>query len=207
MINLIKKVIKYQKIYKKYHYYDSELFKEIALFFEPLILKILKKIKNKINKDIYQEMIIKLNYLIIKFDIKKYDYDIKYIKNYIEEKKTKKEKIIYYEYNLFCNQNQLLKYVKRSLLNFVIDIVRKNEREKKKIILKDFRVIDNYEKEINFKKDPLEKLTNSQKEFVFSFLDKDNNVLSERDVAKKLGITQQAVNKRKAKIKKILKNF
>ena len=74
-------------------------------------------------------------------------------------------------------------------------------------MLKDILTLDNQFIESNKKVNTLKKLTNSQKEFVFLFLSEENNILTEEQVAKKLGISQQAVNKRKAKIKKFLKNF
>lgn len=85
MINLIKKTLKYQNIYKKTKNHDDELFKEIVDILEPTTTKVLSKVSFKINSDIYQEILIKINEILIRFKIIKHQYDCKYISSYAKK--------------------------------------------------------------------------------------------------------------------------
>lgn len=137
----------------------------------------------------------------MRFKITKHSFNSLYLTKIC--KKTQNINITYYKYNLYCNQNEFIKYIRISLKNFLIDLKRK-EQINTKIIYQDLTLIDNYINDNKFKIEYTLNLTNSQKEFVFLFIGNDGNILTDSQVAKKLGITQQAVNKRKQKIKKLI---
>lgn len=131
--------------------------------------------------------------------IKKYGKEL-FDESFLSEKKRK---IFLNEYSLFCNENQLLKYINIAFKNcFLIHL---NMYTKDNVLsldeMKDegFELIDN--NQVKDKKEimDLSILKKKEKDFIKKFID-NGKLLSERKVAKILGISQQAVNKRKKKI-------
>lgn len=121
------------------------------------------------------------------------------------------------EFYLFCNQNQFKNYINKVLNNKLIDFIRTNkiDREIKIISL---NIVNDYDGEELLYKIPdtnsskiyseidYSLLTNKEVEFLNLFY-KDNEKLTEIEVANILGISQQAVSKRLIKIKNKLKKI
>lgn len=106
-----------------------------------------------------------------------------------------------YEYELFCNEIQLFRYMNKKLKCVCCDFLRKN-RKLETIRLDETDDSNEYMADISEMKnaciDVLD-LTDVEIQFLKSFIQK-GTLLTEKEVAKKLGITQQAVHKRKKKI-------
>lgn len=124
---------------------------------------------------------------------------------------TKKDELVKLinEFYKFCNQNQFLKYIKTVINNKYIDFLRKHKNDKEIIslnIINDYddeellyKIVDENPTSINYEID-YSLLTNEEINFLKLF-HKDNRKLKEIEVAKILGISQQAVSKRLKKIK------
>ena len=106
-----------------------------------------------------------------------------------------------YEYELFCNESQLFRYMNKKLKYVCCDFMRKYK--KLEIISLDTLddaseyMVDNSKSKMSF----FENLDLSEDEIQFlrHFIHKGRKV-TEMEVAKELGISQQAVHKRKKKI-------
>lgn len=113
------------------------------------------------------------------------------------------------EYLLFINENQFIKYFRKTVQNLLINFKLKQSKENKIItknlneqISEDLEMIDTVIDNSTLSKiDPFDCFSKDDKEFIYLFID-NGMLLSEQEVAKKLGVSQQAVNKRKQKIKK-----
>ena len=137
------------------------------------------------------------------FKIKTLNADLSYIDNFKEKYKNEINYNFEEEYNLFCNENQFRKYINLLCKNKVIDFIRKEKQEN--IISLNSLVNENTEllelikeKEI---KDIKIQYSSKDLEFLNNFIE-DNRILTQKEVAKKLGISQQAVSKKLKKIKK-----
>ncbi len=114
-----------------------------------------------------------------------------------------------YEYKLFCNENQLIAYLKSTFKYTRVSFYRNYlVKQNSKIINLNTPIKDNLEL-LDIIPDPsysqdesilyFESLSKDDNEFLNLFLEK-NKLLTEIEVGQKLGLSQQAVNKRKRKI-------
>lgn len=206
MNDQIKLIIEYKKNENNY------TFEEIVFSFKPLILKYMKKVLKYYWEDIYQELLFGLFLAINKFIIVDYKFNFKWIKKFKEKYSTllcrKTKEMFKYEYVLFCNENQFIRYLNKSLSNIVSDFYRDYKEEfsvtivsLNDLIYENLELIDvipdtTYEKNSLFDK---YSFTDKEINFINTFIE-DRKVISEDKVAKKLGISQQAVNKKKTKI-------
>ena len=198
MFDIIKKVIKYQETC------DEQIFESIINDFDLLIKKYVNIVNKKDQEDIHQELLMKLFKIVKHFKIKNYQVDDIYYKNFRNTIKDKSESHL--EYVLFCNQNQFLKYLKVTFQNTINSYFRKQQENIIFDTIDDIDQIEDYNgfMQQNFKNTIEEtSLSLKDKEFLSLFIE-DDRILTEREVALKLKITQQAVNKRK---NKILKKF
>lgn len=207
-------IIKLVKEYKRTT--DDEIFEKIVSEFQALFLKYLKGIPKFYKEDVYQEMLFILFKVINKFEIEEKTIDDKYSAKLIQKYKINNEnQITYEELSLFYNENQFIKYLDKALNNKIISFFRENKEELyiKKINLNDIiyeniEMIDTIPDLSTAYESPFDKYDFDEKEMMFvnSFIEKGQIIL-EKEVAKKLKITQQAVNKRKRKLIDKYKNF
>lgn len=198
MFDIIKKVIKYQETN------DELIFESLISDFDLLIKKYVNIVNKKDQEDIYQELLMKLFKIVKHFKIKNYQVDDIYYKNFRNTIKDKSESQL--EYVLFCNQNQFLKYLKVTFQNTINSYFRKQQENFIFDTIDDIDQIEDYNgfMQQNFKNTIEEtSLSLKDKEFLSLFIE-DDRILTEQEVALKLKITQQAVNKRKNKILKKL---
>lgn len=193
MNTIIKLVIDYQKTN------DEKTFDRLLKVFDNLINKYVKLSKNKDFEDIKQELIMVLYKIIKHFKIKNHEIS----QFYLEKFKTKYQitKFDYKEFNLFCNENEFLKYVEVSFRNHLISYYRKQTKEECIEFVED---LEDYPDIISYEDIKFE--LNQQEMAFLSLFIENNHLLTEKEVAKKLGISQQAVSKRKNKIIKKYKS-
>lgn len=200
MLKLIKSCIKF-KYYKKHHFcFKDELLIEILNNFKNKINKEILKVRINDREDIYQEIYMKIEKIILNFEIKKHEIN----KRILIDNNTS-----YYKYMLYINQLELCKYINKSIENLVIDYKRKIY---KKIVLKENNHANNYyHNKVRFLKELINNINdeNYKTRKMISFLKlfiQDDNYVTEKEVAIKLGVSQQAINKRKNRyINKLLK--
>lgn len=222
---LIKMVVRYKECC------DEEVLNNILKAFEPKIKYYINNVINngidkKDNKDdLIQEIKIKIYESLSKFMIR--DVDINYdtfVNNLNERKKSNDSKIeinkyidnfyneykelilnnydyynLYYEYKLFCNENQFKKYVDTVINNLIIDLYRKSNRRREQD-----KNMESYYSDINVCKEiELRNIKMSEKDYNFiKLFHNDCKRMTETEVGRVLGISQQAVNKRKNRILK-----
>ena len=116
------------------------------------------------------------------------------------------------EYNYFYNENQFIKYINKSIKSTYIDFLRTNSHYFYELNIS----IDKYDDfEYNYNTNYYEafyniisnyELSKEDIDFLKLFIE-EKEILTEKNVGVKMGISQQAVNKRKRKIiDKINKN-
>ena len=98
------------------------------------------------------------------------------------------------DYSHISNENQFIKYIELTIKNTYIDYLKKRRRQE--IFIEDLDVVEDKKDEISYYEDIL---TEEDKNFLNLFL-KNGQALTEKEVGVILGISQQAVNKRKQKI-------
>lgn len=191
MNELIKDIEKYQKENKEVY------FLKIYNRLDKIISYKIQLVKDK--EDGKQLIYLNIILFIRKFKIKeietKNNYD-KFIKE-IKDKNCNLKK----EFKYYCNEKQFLKY-----FNKIIDTtIKKYYRDNKKYT-NNLSINDNIDisstsnvslEDIFLKKDY---------EFLSNFIENDT-LLTEQEAAKKLGVTQQAINKHKKKIYKKYKKL
>lgn len=219
MNNTIKLVIDYQKNQ------DNDIFEKLVEQLKEILRFKFYKIPLKDQDDLYQEMLIGLNKLINNFKVLdnyivnnhlfendnlikyqrygvgyiKEEFDINYLDGFIDKysndlfikafKDKESKELFIYEYNLFCNENQFKRLLILKCESMYIDYLRHNKSIIDDIFINEEIVIDKKKEFIDIPKEDKELL---------EMIMKDK--LTEQQVADKLGITQQAVNKRKKKI-------
>ena len=216
---LIKNVKKYQEMREDY------VFESIISFFHPCINKQTNKIDKFYEDDVKQEIINKIYFAIINFNIS-CDYSkinkekgeskfLKFQKRFLKNNENKKVSLkeLEYEYLLSICQYQFIKYIKKICINerisFFKKIIKKQNNEislnalkSNNVLLTDLVMKDS--KEIDDKK--LKKLSKSDLIFLESFYD-EGKLLKCKEVAKKLNITPQAISMRKKRIIKKIKKM
>ncbi|MBQ3001320.1 MAG: sigma-70 family RNA polymerase sigma factor [Bacilli bacterium] len=139
------------------------------------------------------------------------DYISSFIDKYGKELLIKSFNSNYYrkkfidEYILFCNENQFVSKVNKTFKFTTNKFCKAIELDRKYCVRKDHEEMINQiaDESTKEKNNPLNKYKMTIDEIVFleKFID-NNSLLSESEVAKKLGISQQAVSKRRQKIRK-----
>lgn len=201
MNKLIKSIIKYQQTK------DDDTFNKIIKDINYIINKNLKKLDKEYKDDLKQEILMSIFKVVNNFKIKTLNTDLSYIDNFKEKYKNLTNYNMEEEYNLFCNENQFRKYIDILCKNKVIDFIRKEKHEN---VISLNNLVDENNELLDMIKDEKIKekeITFSSKnlEFLNHFIENDR-ILTQKEVAKKLGISQQTVSKKLKKIKKI-KNF
>ena len=215
IINILKPVIN-TYVSKIDRYYSQDLKQELLCSIYKSLLKF-KHNKKEITINLGLSDIKKIYDEIIKH--KYYDsFKVKFVEfKSLDILKTNDIIKMINEFYLFCNQNQFKNYINKVLNNKLIDFIRTNkiDREIKIISL---NIVNDYDGEELLYKIPdtnsskiyseidYSLLTNKEVEFLNLFY-KDNEKLTEIEVANILGISQQAVSKRLIKIKNKLKKI
>lgn len=233
MNTLIKKVLSYQQTKKDFLF--DEIITELNQSIRIHTLKISKKYRDDLRQELLFEIykailkykpykkLISKNINVNQLD----DLYLKIIKNkYFQKFKENNINIcelpytniinLINEFYLFCNENQFKKFINVICERKTIDFYRKYKisEENRIISLNELindeeellcKIIDPTTKINDFKLDG-NSLTSEELEFLELFYC-DNRKLTEKEVAIKLGISQQAVSKRLIKIKNKLKKF
>ena len=139
------------------------------------------------------------NAFVSKYKLELYEFDFQNV-NYID--------LLFYEFNLFCNENQFIKYLNVSLKRKVYSFnsqYRKEQLNKPislNIMINDeIEYIDLINDEIkSFHKFDESLLSKRDKKFLSLFFENDK-ILKGVEVANKLGVTQQAVSVRLKRIR------
>ena len=213
MNQLIKLILQYQNSN------SDEIFEKIV----NKLMNLIKFYSNKMKKnkdDLYQELLMKLHYVTTKFQIIDYyeksneinlnlikekiirdkyinGFILKYGEDYFDNSFKNKENLENFlmEYNLFCNENQFIKYLNKTFKNTVISFYKKESanqiRENIDYILINENIKENNEK-INW-----DEMTSKEKKILEYFYIFNK---TEKEVSSIIGISQQGVNKRKRKI-------
>lgn len=201
MNKLIKNIIRYQQTKK------NDTFNKIIKDINYIINKNLKKLDKEYKDDLKQEILMSIFKVVNNFKIKNLNADLSYIDNFKEKYKNETNYNFEEEYNLFCNENQFRKYINILCKNKVIDFIRKEKQEN---IISLNRLVDENtellelikEKEI---KDIKILYSSKDLEFLNNFIE-ENRILTQKEVAKKLGTSQQVISYKIKKIKEKLKN-
>ena len=146
--------------------------------------------------------------------------DIKYINGFIKQygdelfiesfdSDVAKNRLLY-EFCLFCNENQFIKYLNKTFKTRIALFYRKNKEEFDANVISLNSPIDENKELLDEipdiqedDKSPFDKydFTRDEIEFLNDFIE-EGTVLTEAEVAKKLGKSQQAVNKKKNRLVK-----
>ncbi len=137
----------------------------------------------------------------------------KYGKELIKEACLNEDKIekFLYEFNMFSNENQFFDYLNKALYRETVYFYRKNHIKENNeiislntIILEGIEMINTISNDENDNREILHRkdlLSNDDLIFLSNFYDK-KRILSGKEVANKLGITQQAVSSRLKRLRK-----
>ena len=210
MNQLIKWIQEYQNSKEDY------LFEIIVKKVEKIIYSHLQKVSKQYKDDVYQEMLIGLYRLLQTFEIREHEENAAYLNNFFLalDEESLKEKNWKQEYQYFCNEKQFIECLNKRLHSVYVDFFRKLSYEMSLEIcnfdIEDDRNIEVRDKTEEYKEKDYELLKDygmSDKEITFlkNFID-GQCILTEKEVGIKLGISQQAVNKRKKKIIEKYKN-
>lgn len=204
MNKLIKLVIDYQKTFQ------NEIYEEIIKLLNPVIEIALQSVPIFYKDDIRQEILLNIYQVIKKYQLR--DNSNKYMTNFIKQyqqnpllsKMTDKE--LKLEYYLFCNENQLKKYISKTIKTKIIDYLRKYNNNYIHLNIKmtdKTELLDYIQDRPKYKFDLNTLCLNCDERFLLDLL---INKFTEKQIGNILGITQQAVNKRKKKLLKKIKN-
>ena len=195
MNKLIKNIIKYQQTK------ENDTFNKIIKDINYIINKHLKNLEKNNKDDLKQEILMSIFKVVKNFKIKTLNADLSYIDNFKEKYKNETNYNFEEEYNLFCNENQFRKYIDLLCKNKVIDFIRKEKQENiislNKLVDENTELLELIkEKEI---KDIKILYSSKDLEFLNNFIE-ENRILTQKEVAKKLCVSQQAVSKKLKKI-------
>lgn len=138
-----------------------------------MIKKYVNKVEEKDREDIEQEILMKIYKICINFKI---------IDNIPLEE----------------NGKQFTKYIEKTIINVYYDYLRKRMR-KKKTIEKTEKIKKSKKQKINLEYLISKGISNKDIEFLKLYY-KDAKILTDKEVAKILNVSQQAVNKRRLRI-------
>jgi len=196
--------------------FKDELFNKIMLMLDKKIEYYVKDIETDDRDDVIQNIINKIYKLIHEFKMIDIDLEyIEFIKEFYKLKNNNETLIIslknfyfayednidiifnmnelYYEYNLYCNENQFKKYINKLCENSVNDYYREKNRN--------FQIYNLYNDLISMHNDLNKpKINRKDLEFINMFYNEDKRI-NEVEVSKKLGVSKQAINKRKKELK------
>ncbi|MBQ8292407.1 MAG: sigma-70 family RNA polymerase sigma factor [Bacilli bacterium] len=99
------------------------------------------------------------------------------------------------EVGLDDNENQFIKYIEVTIKNIYYDYLRKD----RDILIENLDLIKEEKNVSNFEKLLFNELTEKEIDFLSLFIE-NGKLLTDQEVANKLGISQQAVNKKRLKI-------
>lgn len=210
MNQLIKYVEEYQTSKEDY------LFEKIVKETEKILYSHLQKVSKSYKEDVYQEMLMGLYRLLQTFEIRKNEEDSKYLNNFVLtfDEESIKEKNWKQEYQYFCNEKQFIECLNQRLHSVYVDFIRRLNNEMSLEIcsfdIEDDKNIEMRDRTEEYKENNFELLKHYEmgdKEITFlkNFID-GQSILTEKEVGIKLGISQQAVHKRKKKIVEKYKN-
>lgn len=210
MNQLIKWIQEYQNSKEDY------LFEMIVKKVEKIIYSHLRKVSKQYKDDVYQEMLMGLYRLLQTFKIREHEENADYLNNFslAFDEGNAKEKNWKEEYQYFCNEKQFIECLNKRLHSVYVDFLRRLSYEMSLEIcnfdIEDDRNIEVRDKTEEYKETDYELLKHygmSDKEITFlkNFID-GQCILTEKAVGIKLGISQQAVHKRKKKIVEKYKN-
>ncbi len=196
MLKLIINKLKYQNEYEQTSIKNTYLFEKIIKILDELIIKKLRKRKVE-DEDIYQDIVIKIEKVMLKFVFKNHNCHIKNILFMINYEEN--TLLLFYIYNLYINELELYKFINKTIDNHINDYFRSRKiRQKVNTNLlknKDDNIILLLVNKYKYSHDPkiIKMIT-----FLQNFILKDKT-RTEKEVGIILGISQQAVNKRKKK--------
>lgn len=196
MLKLIINKLKYQNEYEQTSIKNTYLFEEIIKILDELIIKKLRK-REVEDEDIYQDIVIKIEKVMLKFVFKNHNCHIKHILFMINYEEN--TLLLFYIYNLYINELELYKFINKTIDNHINDYFRSRKIRKKEntnfLKNKDDNIILLLVNKYKYSHDPkiIKMIT-----FLQNFILKDQT-RTEKEVGIILGISQQAVNKRKKK--------
>lgn len=193
---------------------NDEVFDNIVDSLKGFLKPYLKKVDACFRDDLYQEILMGLFKSCLLFKIIDFNkiksnsnYDF-YYKNFLNEKKIEIDEE---DFVIYFNLITFIKFINEMIINVIKDFVKSRYYFESKntdslnILIYDEELINlifdsSYEEEVSLIK-AFKLLDNDEIKFLDAFL-KNGQVLSQREVAIKFGITQQAVSKKLNKIKK-----
>lgn len=232
MNDIIKLVIKYknqnndlyfEEIINKFKPLISFYIKKVSLFYrddlyQEILITIYKIIMNfqinNFNEDLLLDFLLDKN--IKDLSNKEIKYILQFINNYKKDSISSENKeMIIKEFNLFNNQNQFILNIKKGILSTYINYINSTYFKYSKNKVSINKLSDLNDEGLDFiiddstiyKSTLLDNLNLNKSEisFINAFIER-GQVLSEKEVGKKLGISQQCVNKRKKQIIEKYKN-
>lgn len=212
-MKIIKMILKYKRNQ------DETLLKDIITLFGALKQSYINKVPLIYKEDFNQELNILIYKIINRFKFIKYVNEINdlfnskitsiySLNNFVSEygnikfhkalTTSNSRKKLINKYNLFYNENQFIKYLNKSFNNKMVDYLR---MYKSLFIERELFVLQlNLNSSFNIGKNNSFNnihLTKKEIEFLNNFIG-ENCIRTEKEVGKILGISQQAVNKRKS---------
>ncbi len=170
------RLLEYLISFKNSH--NEELFELIINEFKNLIKKYVNKVEEKDREDIKQEILMKIHKICLSFNI---------IDNISLEE----------------NGKQFTKYIEKTIINVYYDYLR-NRMRKNKIVNITEKNKKPKKQKINLEYLISKGISNKDIEFLKLYY-KDTKILTDKEVAKILNVSQQAVNKRKLRIYRKIK--
>lgn len=177
-------------------------FEEIIECISQLVYKQAATINRKNDKDFYQTAYAKISDVIDNFKFINLIDELKNIKSKdeLEAIAVNNQKVNDY---LFSSQNCFLYILKKALRKAASNYVVQNKQWWNVTLFDDESKLAYYGKHVEPKKINDSALTESDKEFLSHFI-VDGKIITQKEVAKKLNISQQAVSKRLKKIREKL---
>ncbi len=197
MNKLIKLTIQYQKEN------SNELFNDIIEIIIPIIRHRIRDIPSMYQEDVLQEILMKVDRMLKKFKITNHNVSDKFVNNFL----TKYQDIINEfesEYEMFCAENQLLTYIVKICNSSVNDYYRQHKNNTVSLNQKDKNEIELIEMIQDKNADFMtfcNRIDLSNDEHKIMDLIMKEERISQKEIGKILGISQQAVSKRLKKIK------
>ncbi|MBQ8293426.1 MAG: sigma-70 family RNA polymerase sigma factor [Bacilli bacterium] len=164
---------------------DEDCFDIIVKRFNNLINKIKRKLNNQSDiEDLEQELLLKIHKVILMFKFQN-QVDNKYISEYLKIYQEFNEK----DYVMFSNERQFVSYLEKALIRCYIDFKRKKPIEN--------YIIDEIPDQSETKEEI--KYTKSEK-LLMEIIGNNQQKLTNEKIGQLLGISRQAVSKKKKKI-------
>lgn len=207
MNNIIKEVLNFKKNQ------ENSVFKKILDNFNRKIKSSVQILSKEDQADCIQEIYLNIYLYVCKFKVCfNYSPSDKYVESFFEVNNIKKcdlktNRCLFYEYCLFCNENQFVSYC-----NKIIESKVSNYKKNNKLVSLNtynflgtelIETINDKSEEMSNIYDCLYFLSNEEKRLIKNiYIDK----LTEKEVAYKMNISQQAISRAKLKILKKIRN-